>query len=302
MPVDVLQEMPWEQVTEGVILYRLTADASLARGEYVPERSRSAQQRLILFFCFKGGLTLRRKLCADLKICRGEILLLSDFSDLASITVEEAPTGYCLVIDPAGCRVFSDIYKILGCSIWSYGELLRFLQKHEGYFQIKHSLWKQSLLSVLESLPEGEQGSYCVLKAAELCYLIHTSHSVYDDITQPSAMPDYLTELLISLGIYIENHLDEKLTISQLCRQFNLSPTTLKNKFREFYGQPIHNWIQCHRIRRAAELLQSTNMTVLQIAQSIGYESVSQFNVIFRRTYGTTPSLYKKRLMPKEIS
>lgn len=302
MLVDILREVPREQVTDGVILYRFPLDIGVAKGEYVLDPYLTSQKRCTLFFCCSGALSLCRKHCADIEIERNDIILLSDYSNLISVVVRDVPVGYCLVIDPATCSVFNNMHQMLGHTSWSYEDIQVFLQKCGGYLKIKHSIWKQSLFSVLNSLPDAEQGPYCVMKAAELYYLFRTRQSVYNDIARQCAMPDYLTEQLICIGTYIENHLDEKLTISQLCRQFNLSPTALKNKFREFYGQPIHNWIQYRRIHRAAELLQSTNMTVLQVAQSIGYESVSQFNVIFRRTYGTSPSLYKKCLIPQKIA
>lgn len=302
MLADVLQGVPWEQVTDGVMLYRFTPDAGLALGEYPTNRKQSARQRINLFLCCSGALTLRRAHGEDIEIGPEEITLLSDISDLVSIVVRQSPVGYCLVIDPEGCSAFSGINHVLGCVTWSYAEVQALLQKHGGYWQIKHSLWKQSVFSILESLPDEEQGTYCVLKAAELCYLFRAYRSMYNDIAKQLPMADYITELLLCIGTYIENHLDEKLTISMLCHRFNLSPTTLKNKFREFYGQSIHNWIQYRRIHRAAELLRSTNMTVLQVSHSVGYESVSQFNAVFRRTYGTTPSRYKKCLIPQEMS
>ena len=106
---------------------------------------------------------------------------------------------------------------------------------------------------------------------------------------------------------YMEMHLDEKITIDYLCHKFYISPTTLKKYFRNIYGQPVYTWLSHKRMEKAAELLCYTSMTVLEIAQAVGYSSLSQFNVVFKKCYTCTPRQYRNRsdsvdfcLFPKE--
>ncbi len=301
MLVDILETVPREHVTDGVLLYRFPL-GSVAPGEYFPDKTHSVRQRLGLLFCRGGAITLRRSHGADVNINREDIVLLSDFPDLTSIVVHEPLIGCCLDINLELSTAFSEIYQAVGYTPQIRETVQAFLHERGGCLNIKHGSWSQSIFFMLHSLPDSDHGSYCLLKAAELFYLLSTHQALSGDIACQPAMPSYLMELLHCIGTYIENHLDEKLTISLLCHQFNLSPTTLKNKFREFYGQPIHSWILYRRIRRAAELLQFTNMTVLQIAQSVGYESASQFNVVFRRSYGIPPNVYRKNVRFRQDS
>lgn len=302
MLTDLLKTVSGEPVADGIRMYRFIPNKNVVCGTYTLNNRYTLQQPLELFFCCGGSFTIQRKNGDVLKIGREESILLSEYLEPCSIVVQEPPTGCCLVIDPESCYALRDIYQTLGHTDPYMEQVQNLLREQGGCLQIRHGSWNQSIFSILHSLPDAEWGSYCVLKAAELFYLLHT-HSAYQtppgDLANKSTVSTYLTEVLVSVGAYIENHLDEKLTISLLCRQFNLSPTTLKNKFREFYGQPIHNWILYRRVQRAAELLRSTDMTVLQIAQSVGYDSVSQFNVVFRRTFGTAPSLYRKNVRYK---
>ncbi len=294
MLANILKAVSRETVLDGVFLYRYSQDKGMAPGSYLLDRSRSDGAWVELFFCCSGALTLQRKSGAMLKLSREESILLYDDADLISVSVQEPPTGYCLSINLEACSAFRSLYQTLDYTAWNRDLIQDFLHKRGGYLQIQHGCWNQSIFSILHGLPEPDQGSYCVLKAAELFYLINSHQALSScGICQPT-MPAYLMQLMRNIGAYIEAHLDEKLTISLLCLQFNLSPTTLKNKFREFYGQPIHSWILYCRARRAAELLRSTDMTILQIAQSVGYEGVSQFNVVFQRVYGIVPSRYRK--------
>ena len=49
-------------------------------------------------------------------------------------------------------------------------------------------------------------------------------------------------------------------------------------------------------MERAAELLRDSSLSVLGVAQSVGYSSASQFTAAFRRQYGVTPAQYRKNV------
>ena len=49
-------------------------------------------------------------------------------------------------------------------------------------------------------------------------------------------------------------------------------------------------------MERAAELLRASSLSVLGVAQSVGYGSASQFTAAFRRQYGVTPAQYRKNV------
>lgn len=296
MQVDILNTISQATVAGGVSLYTFTSDNSVACGQYTLERSSSNLPQLVLFFCCSGSFTLQRSRGDIIKVGREEIVLLSDAAELTGLMVQEIPCGCCLLIQPTTCTVFDHILQSVGCVDWNLEQVQTLLNQKEGYLQRKHSSWKQSIFSLLPDLPAAALGPYCLLKTAEFFYLLYTQQALYSNAFPQPAMPAQLMELLQNVGIYIENHLGEKLTIPLLCRQFNLSPTTLKSKFRAFYGQPIHRWILSCRVRHAAMLLRSTDLTILQIAQSVGYDSASQFNVVFRRAYGVSPSLYRKNV------
>ena len=112
----------------------------------------------------------------------------------------------------------------------------------------------------------------------------------------------YLADTLREVRDYMQNHLEEKLTISTLSNLFHISPTTLKSKFRLFYGMPIHRWLQAERMKRAEFLLQTSSSTVLEIAEAVGFSGVSQFNALFKQQFGVSPRQYRKNLLSEKDS
>ena len=131
-------------------------------------------------------------------------------------------------------------------------------------------------------------------KSVELLYLLSTPGRAKTD-TAPALEPE-VARALADTRRYMEEHLDEPMTIPSLSRRACLSATTFKAGFRRLYGLPVHAWLRQRRMERASELLRDSSLSVLGVAQSVGYSSASQFTAAFRREYGVTPAQYRKNV------
>ncbi len=279
---------------DGVRIHKITP-GQLAPGRYRVETRCETQPKYALFFCFCGSLALERKSNPVMEIGSQEILLATDISDIEAISIQDTLTGCGISVDPAAAHTtFEMLYHVLGHGDLWHGWVGRMLKKHDGCIHIPHSDWNRSAFSMMGSLPMQEQGPYCVFKSIELIYLLYACPALLEKPSRPLPALAYSPNSIQRVHDYMEEHLDQKLTISSLSHQFHLSPTALKTRFREVYAQPIHSWLVNRRVQKAAALLQLSDLTVLQIAQSVGYESVSQFNVVFKRVYGVSPRLYRK--------
>ena len=154
--------------------------------------------------------------------------------------------------------------------------------------------WSRAAFADLDRLPRSEQARWCVWKSVELLYLLSAPEKAETD-TAP-ALEREVARALADTRRYMEEHLDEPLTIPALSRRACLSATTFKEGFRRLYGLPVHAWLRQRRMERAAELLRSSSLSVLGVAQSVGYGSASQFTAAFQRQYGVTPAQYRKNV------
>ena len=152
-------------------------------------------------------------------------------------------------------------------------------------------VWASTTCANLALLTPPEQSRYAVFKALELLYLL----SAHDLIAEtPGNSNSALTQIVQEVASYMRCHLDERLTIDGLSTRFGVSPTALKKEFRRLYGQPLHAWLQEQRLTQAARLLRESTMTVLEVAQEVGYSSTSQFSAAFVRRFGHTPGQYRR--------
>lgn len=94
---------------------------------------------------------------------------------------------------------------------------------------------------------------------------------------------------------YLSENLDKRITIEELSRLFHINPTTLKESFKSLYGTSIAAHIKEHRIEKAEELLITTELSVGEIARTVGYASQSKFSAAFSEEFGFSPLEYRKR-------
>jgi AraC-like DNA-binding protein len=114
-------------------------------------------------------------------------------------------------------------------------------------------------------------------------------------VSCPQAHEGSAEEIARKAHEYLVTHLSERVTIDTLSRKFAINPTTLKQAFKEVYGDAIASHVTSHRMKKAQKLLQTTSAPVSYIAKEVGYESQSRFTAAYRRHYGYTPTAERER-------
>jgi transcriptional regulator GlxA family with amidase domain len=92
---------------------------------------------------------------------------------------------------------------------------------------------------------------------------------------------------------WIMRNLGSRLGIAALARRQATSVRTLHRSFIEQTGSSPAQWILHRRVCRAQELLESTDLPVERVAQSVGFPSASTFRERFRAIAGTNPVTYR---------
>lgn len=94
---------------------------------------------------------------------------------------------------------------------------------------------------------------------------------------------------------YIRQHYkDPSLNNTHLATEANISEVYFRRLFREKYGMPPGQYLSNVRIRRAKQLLESTGLSVTEIAEQSGFASVYHFCRAFKNNTGMTPTDFRK--------
>lgn len=108
-------------------------------------------------------------------------------------------------------------------------------------------------------------------------------------------------EIIRQIHDQLTDHLEQRFSIESLSRQYLMNPTTLKNLFKAVYGTSIAAHIREHRMEYAARLLRSSELSIAEIAQKVGYDSQSRFSSAFKEQYHMLPKAYRRNHSSESI-
>lgn len=92
---------------------------------------------------------------------------------------------------------------------------------------------------------------------------------------------------------YVDQHLMEDLSLQDLAVRFHLNYTYCSELFRSTTGQTFTKYLTSHRMKRAAELISGTTLSMTEIARQTGYGNYNHFSATFKTHFGQTPGAYR---------
>ena len=93
---------------------------------------------------------------------------------------------------------------------------------------------------------------------------------------------------------YIAAHLDQKITNDALAQIAVLSTAHFYTVFKQTEGMSPHRYVLQCRVRRTQQLLTSTEMSLAEIADAVGFSNQSHCIQSFRKIVGVTPGDYRR--------
>lgn len=93
---------------------------------------------------------------------------------------------------------------------------------------------------------------------------------------------------------YIQAHLHEAHSLESLAQHASMSRPTFTRHFEKSTGMTVTKWITSQRLRRSCELLESTSLSVEEIAEEVGFNTSNLFRHHFRACYQVSPRTWRK--------
>ncbi|KAA9155794.1 helix-turn-helix domain-containing protein [Amycolatopsis acidicola] len=119
----------------------------------------------------------------------------------------------------------------------------------------------------------------------------------YADPFPGPAVTDSLGETMA----WVLEHLDQPLTVEQVARQARVSPRTLHRHFVNRTGSKPLDWLNTQRLRRAQQLLETTDLPIERVATDCGFGTAHALRRHFRDTLQTTPDAYRRTFKPDQV-
>lgn len=93
---------------------------------------------------------------------------------------------------------------------------------------------------------------------------------------------------------YLQKYCETKESVEEIGKRFFVSKSYLSRIFKEVTGFAVNEYQTMARIRRAKELLTGTSLSITEIAEKVGFESITYFERVFKRYADKRPLQYRK--------
>lgn len=157
------------------------------------------------------------------------------------------------------------------------------------------SAWEKEVLSDIVEIYAacGEKASEMKIQRAFLDIWIRLYENIVT-LEKETAVHNQQLSVLKNMISYVNRNYRERMTLAEIAHAGNVGKTGCCAIFKRYLNKTPNEYVTQYRLRKAAELLDKTDMTVTEIGFSVGFSGASYFTETFRKIYGRTPRDYRK--------
>lgn len=158
-----------------------------------------------------------------------------------------------------------------------------------GCFVARSSARVEHIFSELYAVPDDLRRGYFKVKVLELLLFL----SALDVPGEKRVYSGTQVRLAQSARDLLLQSTEDDLTTAELAQKLGASASQLAASFRGVYGMTPAAFLRAQKMHGAAQLLRTSDRTVLDIAGQFGYDNASKFARAFRSVIGVSPSAYR---------
>ncbi len=99
-------------------------------------------------------------------------------------------------------------------------------------------------------------------------------------------------KLVQEAAVYISENYEQELCLENLANRYSVSPGHFSKLFKRITGVGVSEYIRISRVNAAQELIESTKLSITEIAQKCGFNDSNYFTQVFKKIVGITPKKY----------
>ncbi|MDD3277291.1 MAG: AraC family transcriptional regulator [Lachnospiraceae bacterium] len=103
--------------------------------------------------------------------------------------------------------------------------------------------------------------------------------------------------VIMNVCNYINQHYQENLSLEETAGISGFSKFHFTRVFKQYMNMTFYEYLNSKRVKRAEELLYSTEMSITDVAMNSGFASLSAFNRTFKSVNGCSPSEFRNKVM-----
>ena len=212
------------------------------------------------------------------------LILISNLEQHSVQNLDDVYERYCVTLDVASAD------RYLG-----HTRLLSLLKNHpQGFSHVLDvSPFQDTVLRIFQNIVSYKEGDFSneliVACVTELLALICR----YDP-DRFSPHPTAAEEKILKVQQYMDHNFCKPLKMDELAKQFYISNCYLSHKFKELTGLSPKQYLSSVRLKNASVLLLTSDLSVSEIAEAVGFSDHSNFIKSFKKIYQVLPKDFRQ--------
>ena len=150
---------------------------------------------------------------------------------------------------------------------------------------------EETLEEIFSAYPDGYRSIYKAASVVEVIQWINTLRDGLCSILK-NKRKTYKDHVISNVQKYIDNHLEDRLTLNDVAAVFGLTPNYLSALFKKSCSIGFTEYITQKKISRAKVLLLEQDYKIYEVADRLGFESAFYFSKVFKKVEGVSPRDY----------
>lgn len=113
-------------------------------------------------------------------------------------------------------------------------------------------------------------------------------------LAEKENLPD-MSQSVAEIKKVIKNHFMKDIGLEDIAERVCLTPSYVSFIFKKETGSNLVKYLTDYRMKKARELLESSNMKIIDVGKACGYQNQSYFNKLFKNYYGITPKQFREQ-------
>ena len=175
-----------------------------------------------------------------------------------------------------------------------YAYIMQYVEIEKHYIfhtdQIAFNAIQSKLLRLLEEMRSNKFGRDAQISVCINDLVLNINRLAYEQNTPKRKSPEYM--LYQQLETYIEEHIEEDLSLETLAKKFFVSKYHIAHVFKDNIGLSIHQYITKKRLNHCRDAI-SGKMSIAEAYHLYGFGDYSSFYRAFKKEYGISPKDYR---------
>ena len=181
------------------------------------------------------------------------------------------------------CSSFNELCELY--AVKNFNSHLNETISNQIYIANKNT--KELFYKIRREYEQKKHGYAEIIRGAVREIIIRTMREV-GDMPKISKITEYIIK-------EVNRRYKEPLTLNALCAELHFSPSYASTTFRCDTKCTFTQYLQMTRIKEACNMLIYTELSVTEIAEAVGYNSIKTFNSLFKSLTKTPPREYRKK-------